>query len=306
MLDKSTERAFRKAARLETEARAEKQPELVGFSKAQEKWIGGLLDSFGLPLGNIERIRKASVVELKAAGMEGAAAATAFWDPILREIVIIDPELHSAQELRRVLYHELSHGVLDPFAYMEIDPKTLRPIIENGIPKFRPEMLGVFKTEQNVVQFVNFMQRSVEIALATGVYVNHYQKILGQKFHALEGDMQVLIRKASDPTLTSEKKEEINKDIRRTGEDLQIVAVALLRETWAIVMEMAFVNQGGLKQKSSAQKAAWEREALVGEPFDVHSEAQYFLRLFYQTDDAGVQERRDASKQFVENNTFPK
>ena len=282
------------------------KPEFVGFSENEKKWLQGLLDSFGLPLSNVKRFRKASVEELKQQGMEGTANVAACWDPVAQEIVIIEPENRSEHELRRVLYHELSHGVLDPFSYVEIDFVKMEPVIENGAPKFRPEMLAVFKTPQNVLRFVQFMQYSVVIAIETGVYVDGYQKILGQKFQSLQGDLQILIRKASDPKLSPEDKAKIDKEIKDKEADLQITMGALFKETWAIIMEQAFIKPEGLKQKANAQKKAWDEQGFEKEAYhSIYDEAQYFLRLFYGTDDAGVDKKRVESKKYVEKNLYP-
>lgn len=281
-------------------------PEFVGFSEEEKKWLHGLVGTFGLPLNNIVRFRKTTLAELEKIGVKGLENRPAFWEPVTREIVLIEPERYSEFQLRHMLYHEISHGALDPFSYIEIDLVKLEPVMENGAPKFRPEMMQVFKTPENVFRFVNFMEYSVSVALETGVYVDKYQKMVGEKYNALQGDLDLLIRKASSPKLMEDEKAKINQEIQEKQNDSRTSLSALFKETWAIVIEMAFVNPNGLKQKSDAQQAAWERQALEGQYRSIHEEAQYFLRLFYGTDNAGVEKKRVASKRYVEKNVYPK
>lgn len=296
---KAVERASSKEAQPYT-------PEFVGFSEGEKKWLQGLVGAFGLPLNNIVRFRKTTLAELQKMGIRGLENRPAFWDPVAREVVLIEPERYVEHQLRDMLYHEISHGVLDPFSYIEIDLVKLEPVMENGAPKFRPEVMQVFKTPNNVFRFVKFMEFSVSVALETGVYVNRYQKMVGEKYLALQGDIDLLVRKASNPKLTEDERIKINQEIEEKKRDSRTSLSALFGETWAIVMEMVYVNPNGLKQKSDAQQKEWERQAIEGQYQSVYEEAQYFLRLFYNTDDAGVEQKRLASKQYVEKNAYPK
>lgn len=288
-------------------------PKFENFPLAQEQWMRGLVGMFSLQLYNIKQIRYVD------RSQDPYTSAAAYWDPLRKEIVVRGPLTgeHAQYELARTLFHELAHGVLDPMSYVVVDHSTMTYAKDaNGQYQYEPSLNKVFGSPKEMIDMFTFMSLSLSQAYETNTYLDPYQDMLGSKLKGLRGERHVLMVQLSIPHNSTERNDEIQKEMKRVQEEINILGSVLMRESWAIAITLAFLNPKGLEMKVNSQKKTWSEQGMSDAdsvlgggqktPFvDTYVSSQKILKKFLKVNDAGLEKKRKKLKTYLKDNPLP-